>query len=346
MKIKQLIANNIHRVNVDLPDDQSLAIAGLSGSGKTTFCQTIGEESKKRLVSLLPKAEYQYLFPNIMKTNFSAINMEEMPLVLFLGRSSISSNPRSTIGTHTGVFTEIRVTLAEKHHLSPEVFSFNNELGWCTACKGRGTNKNIECKKCEGKRYNPEVLQYTIELLGRPHNIADLHELSIETILSLAEVLNISEGKQQILKNIINMNIGYLTLNRIMGTLSGGELTRLYLAEFMAASENTVIIIDEISVGLDHNTLVNILEEIQQLGCKNQIWFIDHSDTVLNTADEHIFSDQVVENTVGKLLKSLRDLNQLIKNSTRHHLLSITNSVIFIVVISKWEKLEFLKIDL
>ena len=52
------------------------------------------------------------------------------------------------------------------------------------------------------------------------------------------------------------MNIGYLTLNRIMGTLSGGELTRLFLAEFMAVSENTVIIIDEISVGLDQETLL------------------------------------------------------------------------------------------
>ena len=77
------------------------------------------------------------------------------------------------------------------------------------------------------------------------------------------------------------MNIGYLTLNRIMGTLSGGELTRLYLAEFMATSENTVIIIDEISVGLDHQTLLKILEQIKQLGYKNQIWLIDHSDTVL-----------------------------------------------------------------
>lgn len=59
----------------------------------------------------------------------------------------------------------------------------------------------------------------------------------------------------------MQMNIGYLTLNRIMGTLSGGELTRLYLAEFMATSENTVIIVDEISVGLDHNTLLKILEQ-------------------------------------------------------------------------------------
>ncbi|CAH0290779.1 ATP-binding cassette domain-containing protein [Peribacillus sp. Bi134] len=289
MKINRLIANNINHLDSSLPDDQSLGIAGLSGSGKTTFCQTIGEESKKRLVSLLPKSEYQYLFPNIMETNFSAIKMEEMPLVLFLGKSSISANPRSTIGTHTGVFKEIRVCLAEKFNLSPEVFSFNNALGWCPTCKGRGTTKNVECPKCEGKRYNPEVEQYTIELLDRPHTISDINNLSIETILSLSETLHISEAKQHILQNIINMNIGYLGLNRIMGTVSGGELTRLYLAEFMATSENTVIIIDEISVGLDHQTLLEILEQIKQLGYKNQIWLIDHSDTVLDSTDDQLF---------------------------------------------------------
>ncbi|MFF2754024.1 ATP-binding cassette domain-containing protein [Psychrobacillus sp. NPDC058041] len=289
MKINQLIANNINKLDAVLPVDKSLGIAGLSGSGKTTFCQTIGEESKKRLVSLLPKAEYQYLFPNIMETNFSAINMEEMPLVLFLGRSSISSNPRSTIGTHTGVFTEIRTTLAEKYNLSPEVFSFNNALGWCPDCKGRGTTKNVECKKCKGKRYSQEAEQYKIEVFDKAQSISDINDLSIETIFSLSEVLKISEGKQLILKNIINMNIGYLTLNRIMGTLSGGELTRLYLAEFMSSSENTVIIIDEISVGLDHQTLLKILGEIKQLGYKNQIWLIDHSDTVLDITDEQLF---------------------------------------------------------
>lgn len=289
MKINQLIANNINRLDAVLPSDKSLGIAGLSGSGKTTFCQTIGEESKKRLVSLLPKAEYQYLFSDIMETNFSSIKMEEMPLVLFLGRSSISSNPRSTIGTHTGVFTEIRTTVAEKFNLSPEVFSFNNELGWCPDCKGRGTTKNVECKKCKGNRYNQEVEQYKIELLEQERSISDINDFSIEAIYSLAGILKLSEGKQQILKNIIHMNIGYLTLNRIMGTLSGGELTRLYLAEFMATSENTVIIVDEISVGLDHQTLLNILTEIKQLGLNNQIWLIDHSDTVLDISDKQLF---------------------------------------------------------
>lgn len=289
MKINQLISNNINLLDAALPIDKSLGIAGLSGSGKTTFCQTIGEESKKRLVSLLPKAEYQYLFPDIMETNFSAIKMEEIPLVLFLGKSSISSNPRSTIGTHTGVFKEIRVRIAEKFNLSPEVFSFNNALGWCPDCKGRSMTQNVECKNCKSRRYNQEVEQYKLELLNQPHSISDINNLSIETILSLAEELQLSEAKQHILQNMINMNIGYLTLNRIMGTLSGGEVTRHYLAEFMATSENSVIIIDEISVGLDHETLLKILEQIKQLGSKNQIWLIDHSDTVLDTTDEQLF---------------------------------------------------------
>lgn len=289
MKINRLISNNINLLDAALPVDKSLGIAGLSGSGKTTFCQTIGEESKKRLVSLLPKAEYQYLFPNIMETNFSAIKMEEMPLVLFLGKSSISSNPRSTIGTHTGVFKEIRERLAEKFNLSPEVFSFNNALGWCPDCKGRSMTQNVDCPKCKGRRYNQEVEQYKLELLNQPHSISDINNLSIESILSLAEELHLSEAKQHILQNMIHMNIGYLTLNRIMGTLSGGEVTRHYLAEFMATSENSVIIIDEISVGLDHQTLLKILEQIKQLGDKNQIWLIDHSDTVLDTTDEQLF---------------------------------------------------------
>jgi len=227
MKINQLIANNINRLDVNLSEDQSLGIAGLSGSGKTTFCQTIGEESKKRLVSLLPKAEYQYLFPNIMETNFSAIKMEEMPLVLFLGKSSISTNPRSTVGTHTGVFKEIREKLADKFDLSPEVFSFNNALGWCPACKGRGTTKNVECKKCKGKRYNSEVEQYKFELWNQPHSISDINNLSIEAIYSLSAELAISEERQRILTNIILMNIGYLTLNRVMGTCTWQNLWQL-----------------------------------------------------------------------------------------------------------------------
>ncbi len=289
MKVNELICNNIDHLSTEIQLENSIGVAGLSGSGKTTFCQAIGDESKKRLVLTLPKAEYQYLFPELLETNFTADRIEEMPLVLFLGKSSISSNPRSTIGTHTGSFKEIRDCIARKYNVSPEVFSFNNELGWCPKCKGRGTNKNIVCEACNGTRFSEKVLQYHLTIDEAEWTIADLHHMSVEKVLEMSEALGISEQKQHLLFNITKMNIGYLTIDRIMGTLSGGELTRLFLAEFMAVSENAVIIIDEISVGLDHQTLQTILSEIKTLGHTNQIWLIDHSDTVLNCTDEKVF---------------------------------------------------------
>ena len=143
------------------------------------------------------------------------------------------------------------------------------------------------------------------------------------------------------------MNIGYLTLNRIMGTLSGGELTRLYLAEFMAVSENTVIIIDEISVGLDHETLLKILEQIKQLGYKNQIWLIDHSDTVLDTTDEQLFFGPGSGKYGGKIVKESprpQPIDWERNQADANRILSI--SMISIAVIFKWLKFRFPKIDL
>ena len=88
-----------------------------------------------------------------------------------------------------------------------------------------------------------EIEQYEIDLLEKPHSISNINDLSVESILSLAKQLNISEENSIYCKILLIWNIGYLTLNRIMGTLSGGELTRLYLAEFMAVSENAVLLL-------------------------------------------------------------------------------------------------------
>ncbi|MDP1222718.1 hypothetical protein, partial [Klebsiella pneumoniae] len=85
----------------------------LSKSNKTTFYQTINKKSKKQLISLLPKTKYQYLFPNIIKTNFNTIKIKKIPLILFLKKSSISSNPHSTINTHTNIFTKIQKKLTK-----------------------------------------------------------------------------------------------------------------------------------------------------------------------------------------------------------------------------------------
>lgn len=289
MKIQNLISNNINRLNTIIPTDKSIGVAGLSGSGKTTFCKAVSDESKKRIVLLLNKSEYQFLFSNILKSNFSAQFIEDMPLTLFLGKTTVSSNPRSTIGTHTGIFKEIRSAFAQKYNLSSEYFSFNNSLNWCPECKGRGYNNKKLCPKCNGTRYREIINDYILEFNNKKSTISQLNDMNAETLLKFAESCNISEQKRNILSNMVAMSIGYLSLNRIISTLSGGELVRLYLSEFITRSSNIAAIIDELSIGLDHDTLLNILGHVEKLGEKNQIIMIDHSDTVLNSTEKNIF---------------------------------------------------------
>lgn len=74
-----------------------------------------------------------------------------------------------------------------------------------------------------------------------------------------------------------------------MSTLSGGETVRVLLAEFMAECTDSIIIIDEISIGLDRITLSKVLKEVSALGENNQILLIDHSDQVLDATKEKLF---------------------------------------------------------
>ena len=68
MKIKNLIGNNLKSIDYVIPEDLSIGIGGLSGSGKSTFCSLIANESIKRVVTMIPKSEYRFLFKNQLKS--------------------------------------------------------------------------------------------------------------------------------------------------------------------------------------------------------------------------------------------------------------------------------------
>lgn len=289
MIIKNLRANNLHEVSCEILQNESIGIAGLSGSGKSTFCSTIADESLKRIVTLLPKSEYRFLFSDKVHSNYSAQSATEMPLIFYLGKSGNSANPRSTVGTHTGVFKEIREFFAQKNNKTPEFFSFNNSMLWCEKCKGRGSTAGSTCKECEGKRYSKIENDYPIDINGNSYVISSVNEMAATDVLKYADELSLSENKKKVLENLEKLNVGYLSLDRIMSTLSGGEIVRVLLAEFMAECTDSVVIIDEISIGLDRNTLSKVLEEVSALGRKNQILLIDHSDQVLDATKEKLF---------------------------------------------------------
>lgn len=304
MEIKKLITNNIKKVSTIISCDETIGIGGLSGSGKSSFCDALYQESIKRVVSLLPKSEYRFLFGEVLSSNFSAQSISNLPLVFYLGKSSFGSNPRSTVGTHTGVFKEVRERFAKENNLNSDFFSFNSSLLWCDSCKGRGSSAGKVCKNCGGTRYAEKAGDYPILINGKKNLITEVNAFTVEEMLEKAESFNLSEMKKNILSNMIELNIGYLSLDRVMSTLSGGEAVRVLLSEFMAQCKNSLIIIDEVSIGLDRDSLISVLEKIKKLGEHNQIWLIDHSDIVLNSTERNIFFGPGSGKNGGKIVEA------------------------------------------
>ena len=62
------------------------------------------------------------------------------------------------------------------------------------------------------------------------------------------------------ISNAVNLGLPYLSLERVMSTLSGGETLRALLSEFMASCDGALIILDEISTGLDKFSLLQVLK--------------------------------------------------------------------------------------
>lgn len=289
MEIYNLSANNIQNLSTEIELGKSLVIAGLSGSGKSTFAQVISDELNKRLVTLLPKSEYSFLFPELLKNNVTAVNIKKLNHTIYLKKKSYSDNPRSTIGTYSGIFKEIRQKFGQKYNLPSDYFSYNNPLSWCLTCRGRGVLRGEICHNCQGERYREDIKNYVIEKNNVKYNIVDINQLPIDDLLLCSEQLGLSKIHIHIINNMNMANISYLSLDRAMNTLSGGELTRVYLCDFLANCSNINIIIDELSIGLDTNSLYNLIDQVNTLGKCNNIWLIDHSDIVINSATSAIY---------------------------------------------------------
>lgn len=152
------------------------------------------------------------------------------------------------------------------------------------------------CPSCSGARLKPEALATKVDTW----NIYQLTCLSIEKILQTLSTLPLSSRERKIgepiLKEIVDrlsflddVGLGYLSLDRRSGTLSGGEAQRIRLASQIGSRLAGVLyILDEPSIGLhqrDNQKLINTLLELRDLG--NSVIVVEHdTDTIL--AADHI----------------------------------------------------------
>ncbi|RHH66884.1 MULTISPECIES: excinuclease ABC subunit UvrA [Vagococcus] len=152
----------------------------------------------------------------------------------------------------------------------------------------------LTCETCQGYRLNKEALSVKID--GK--HIGEISELSVNHSLNYMSELNFGEQdtmiSQPILKEIRdrlsfleNVGLGYLTLSRSAGTLSGGEAQRIRLATQIGSNLSGVLyILDEPSIGLhqrDNNRLIDSLKKMRDLG--NTLVVVEHDEDTMRAAD-------------------------------------------------------------
>lgn len=150
------------------------------------------------------------------------------------------------------------------------------------------------CPCCKGKRLKKEALAVTVSGL----NIAELCDLSVIKISDFIDGLTLTETQRIIAKAIVkeikarlnflkDVGLGYLTLSRNAGSLSGGEAQRIRLATQIGSGLTGVLyILDEPSIGLhqrDNQKLINTLLRLRDLG--NTLIVVEHDEDTMRAAD-------------------------------------------------------------
>jgi excinuclease ABC subunit A len=150
------------------------------------------------------------------------------------------------------------------------------------------------CTACKGSRLRREALQVKID----DKSIYEIVKLPIEKSLQFFNNLKLNEYESHIadrvLKEIIkrltfldNVGIGYLTLDRLSSTLSGGETQRINLATSIGSSlVGTLYVLDEPTIGLhprDNIRLINLLKNLRDIG--NTVLIVEHDSEMMQQAD-------------------------------------------------------------
>ena len=155
------------------------------------------------------------------------------------------------------------------------------------------------CQVCKGARLKPEILAVTIkDRQGRELNIHQLSELTTQEAARFIAALEMTTQQRAIARDVVReiqsrlqflveVGLGYLTLNRQSGTLSGGEAQRIRLATQIGSGLAGVLyILDEPSIGLhqrDNARLLGTLFRLRDLG--NSVIVVEHDEETIRAAD-------------------------------------------------------------
>jgi len=151
-----------------------------------------------------------------------------------------------------------------------------------------------DCPSCDGRRLRPEALAVTVG----GHVIDRLEAMPVTRLLGEVQALDLTKKEQKIVAKVLqeirdrlhfldDVGVGYLTLDRTSGTLSGGESQRIRLATQIGSKLMGVLyVLDEPSIGLhqrDNARLIKTLQGMRDLG--NSVLVVEHDEETIRAAD-------------------------------------------------------------
>ena len=178
------------------------------------------------------------------------------------------------------------------------------------------------CGECEGYRLRKEALYVKV---GGVH-IGQLCEMPVKDLQTWFDKLKLSQYDGQVakrilievkhrLKTLIDVGLGYLTLNRLANSLSGGESQRIQLTRSLGSNlTNSLYILDEPSIGLhsrDTKNLIVVLKELRNLG--NTVVVVEHDEMMMREAD-HIIDMGPLASHLGGEVIAVGNYDQIIGN--------------------------------
>src|SRR5580692_7537174 len=257
MAIRGASTHNLRDVDVDIPLGVLVVVTGVAGSGKSSLVH-----------GSIPAGAG----------------------VVSIDQSAIGGSRRSNPATYTGLLDPIRKAFAKANGVKPALFSANSE-GACPNCNGAGViytdlammaGVATTCEECDGKRYEPSVLEYRFG--GR-----DISEVLAMSVTQAREFFGDGEARtpaaHAILGRLADVGLGYLSLGQPLTTLSGGERQRLKLATHLA-DKGGIYVLDEPTTGLhlaDVEQLLGLLDRLVESG--KSVIVIEHHQAVMAHAD-------------------------------------------------------------
>jgi excinuclease ABC subunit A len=178
------------------------------------------------------------------------------------------------------------------------------------------------CPDCKGARLRKEALYIKVG----DKNIGELCEMQVKDLANWFAALELSEYAQKVakrilievnhrLKTLLDVGLGYLTLNRLANSLSGGESQRIQLTRSLGSNlTNSLYILDEPSIGLhsrDTERLIRVLKELRDLG--NTVIVVEHDEMMMREAD-HIIDMGPLASHLGGEVVAFGNYEELIAN--------------------------------